>query len=142
MSREPQYRGRNRIYCEQMLEYNITDYKFFCFSGEPFMLKIDVDRFTGHRANYYDLSGNLLDVDERCYPRNPDINVQLPAQFDEMLGIVRRLADGFPFVRVDLYVHNGKVYFGEMTFHPSGGYSLIEPFEWERKLGDMINLEK
>ena len=34
-SREPQYKWKSRLVAEEMLEYNITDYKFFCFHGKP-----------------------------------------------------------------------------------------------------------
>lgn len=38
-----------------------------------------------------------------------------------MIPYVERLADGFKFVRVDLYSINSKVKFGELTFTPSSG---------------------
>lgn len=57
-----------------------------------------------------------------------------------MKKVVKKLCEGMAFVRVDLYVHGGKVYFGEMTFHPAGGYTPITPREWEYKLGDMITI--
>ena len=65
---------------------------------------------------------------------------QWPKEFAEMKEIAKKLCKGMAFVRVDLYVHDGKVYFGEMTFHPAGGYTPITPREWEYKLGDMIKI--
>lgn len=140
LSREPQYKGQNKVICERMLEFNITDYKFFCFDGVPHMFKIDVDRFTDHHANWYDIDWNLLDLSEGCCPRDPEAVVERPAQWDEMVDVARRLSEGFPFVRVDLYVHDGRVYFGEMTFFPSGGYSLWDPHEWDVRMGRLIKL--
>lgn len=142
LSREPQYIGQNRIICEKLLEYNITDYKFFCFGGEPFMFKIDVGRFTDHRANYYDMEGRLLDLVEKSYPQDQSVTFRLPPEFDEMVDLARKLSEGWPFVRVDLYIHANKVYFGEMTFHPAGGYVPITPREWEYRLGEMIHLDE
>lgn len=140
LSREPHYRGRNRIMCERMLEYNIRDYKIFCFDGQPRYFKIDADRLGHHHANYYDLDWNLMDLDERTCPRNPSMKAERIPQFEEMLDIARRLSKGFPFVRVDLYLHADKVYFGEMTFIPAGGYAPLMPESYERRLGDMIDL--
>lgn len=140
LSREPQYKGKNKIIAEKLLEYDIKDYKFFCFDGEPFMLKVDVNRFSGHRANYYDLDWNLLEINEGGCPRDPSSNILQPKEFEEMVNLTRILAKGWPFVRIDLYVHEGKVFFGEMTFHPAGGYTPITPREWDYKLGNMIKI--
>ena len=38
-----------------------------------------------------------------------------------MIEIAKILSADFDFVRVDLYEHNDKVYFGELTFSPWGG---------------------
>ncbi|MDE6608122.1 MAG: hypothetical protein K2K54_10265 [Lachnospiraceae bacterium] len=140
LSRESQYKGKNKIIAEKLLEYDIKDYKFFCFDGNPFMLKVDVNRFSGHRANYYDLDWNLLEINEGGCPRDPSSNILRPKEFEEMVNITRILAKGWSFVRIDLYVHEGKVFFGEMTFHPAGGYTPITPREWEYKLGNMIKI--
>ena len=69
-----------------------------------------------------------------------DGDAERPKEFDEMVSVAKKLSEGWPFVRVDLYVHEGNVYFGEMTFHPAGGYTPITPHEWEYKLGEKIKL--
>ena len=45
-----------------------------------------------------------------------------------------------PFVRIDFYVINGHPYFGEITFFPAGGHGAFRPDEWNRRLGEMIDL--
>ena len=57
-----------------------------------------------------------------------------------MIEVARKLAHKFPFVRVDLYNINGKVYFGEMTFYPGDGRIDFTPDEYNRIIGDMITL--
>ena len=69
-----------------------------------------------------------------------NVEVQKPAEFDEMRVVAEKLAKDMAFVRVDLYVHGGKVYFGELTFYPAGGYTPITPREWDKKLGEQIRL--
>ena len=140
LSREPQYKGDNKIIAERLLEYNIKDYKFFCFGGEPFMFKVDVNRFRGHRANYYDLNWNMLDINEGGCPNDINAEIPRPKEFDEMVYVARALAKGWSFVRVDLYVHDGRVFFGEMTFHPAGGYAPLTPEKWGLQLGELIKL--
>ena len=49
---------------------------------------------------------------------------------------------GFPYIRVDLYNVNGKIYFGELTFSSGAGYQAPIPIEYDRILGDMIVIDK
>ena len=137
-SREPQYKGKSKLMAEEMLEYNITDYKFFCFQGEPKYVELYIDRFGDHKKVFYDMDWNVAG-----FTTANDVakaSVERPKEFEEMKDIARKLCKGISFVRVDLYVHGGCVYFGEMTFHPAGGYTPITPREWEYKLGDLIKI--
>ena len=47
-----------------------------------------------------------------------------------------------PFVRIDLYEIGDDIYFSEITFYPNAGVIPFEPKEWDRRLGDMIQLKK
>ena len=57
-----------------------------------------------------------------------------------MLDICRNLSKGIPFVRVDLYYVNHRIYFSELTFSPGSGFAKFEPAEWERRIGEWIQL--
>ena len=118
----------------------LKDYKFFCFNGEPKFLKVDSNRFTTHRANYYDLEWNLLPFGERVFP--PDTsNVDLPPiQLQEMIRLAQELSKNHPFLRVDLYNVSGNIYFGELTFYPASGFGKFTSDEWEIKIGDILNI--
>ena len=70
-----------------------------------------------------------------------DIEVEKPQEFGELYEVAKELAKEFAFVRVDLYVHARRVYFGELTFYPAGGYTPITPREWEYKLGELIKVD-
>ena len=63
-----------------------------------------------------------------------------PDCFDEMIRLAKKLSNGIPFLRVDLYEVNGKVYFGELTFYPGIGMSRFEPEEWDEKVGQWLNI--
>lgn len=138
MSREEQYKGRSRIMCEHMLEYNITDYKFFCFDGKPMYVELYIDRQKDHKKIFYDM--NWIRQPFTTANDKFDIEVEKPDEFDELYSVAKKLAEDFLFVRVDLYVHDRRVYFGELTFYPAGGYTPITPREWEYKLGNLIKL--
>lgn len=110
----------------------LTDYKFFCFDGEPFCVQVDSGRFESHHQNFYDMEWKSLGV--HCtYPEGEGIDK--PTGFDEMKRLVSRLSADFPFVRVDLYNVGGKIYFGELTFYPSSGYGKFKPETFDFELG-------
>lgn len=144
-NKEYPYRDvRPRIIAEEYMEDTQTkelrDYKFFCFNGEPKILKVDFDRFIEHRANYYDINKRLLRFGEVICPPDYKKTIKFPENFDEMIQLARKIAQSIPFVRVDLYNVNGKIYFGEMTFFPASGTGRFTSMEWDYKLGDMIQL--
>jgi hypothetical protein len=143
--REYPYRGiEPYIIAEQLMidenapEKSIEDYKFFCFNGEPKMMFVATDRATDCKFDFYDMDFNHLDV-YNIHP-NTDKVIQKPEKFEEMKEIAAKLSKGMRQVRIDLYELNGKIYFGEYTFFHGGGFQLFHPAEWERKLGDWIDI--
>ena len=44
------------------------------------------------------------------------------------------LSKGLPQIRVDWYVVNGKLYFGELTLTDGGGFSDWNTEEWDQKV--------
>lgn len=146
MAHEMQYKNvKPMILAEQYMEdesgFELKDYKFFCFNGIVKFLKVDFDRFTGeHRANYYDLDWNILPFDEVICPRNEKKIIQKPENFAKMIDIAKALSKNLPFVRVDLYNINGKIYFGELTFTPNGGMGPFDPDSWDAIIGDYLVL--
>lgn len=145
--REWVYRDvKPRIIAEQLLEsedgLDIMDYKFFCFNGIVRCLKVDFNRFSCHQANYYDRQFCLLPFGELVCPPNPSYTILKPKNFELMIKLAEKLALGFPFIRVDLYNVNGKIYFGELTLFPNSGFGKFVPEEWDKKLGDFLELDK
>lgn len=121
-------------------EAGINDYKFYCFSGKPKYIHVDIDRYNDHRRNFYDTNWNKIDLVSE-YP-NYDGIVLKPAHLQEMLEVAAVLSRDFPFVRVDLYHVDEKVYFGEMTFYPSSGYAPHDPDEWDYRFGEEFELKE
>lgn len=118
----------------------LRDYKFFCFGGVCKCLKVDFDRFIEHRANYYDPQGNLLDLGEKICPPNKEKVIVLPDNKEKMLQLAEKLSTNIPFLRVDFYDVNGKIYFGELTFFPASGWGEFTDEKWDYKLGEWIKL--
>ena len=88
--------------------------------------------------NFFDENYNPLPF-KQGHPVNPVIP-EKPEGFDEMKRIAEELSKGLPHVRMDLYVINGKVYFGEYTFYHFGGTMPFEPAEWDYKIGEWLKL--
>lgn len=116
----------------------LIDYKFLCFDGVPRFVWVDCDRLTNHKRAVFDTNWNLAEWNQYSYGL-PSQLPQRPASFDLMLSFAKVLCEGFPHVRVDFYVINGQVYFGEMTFTNGSGFERIEPDEFDFVLGDMWN---
>lgn len=133
-----------RVIAEQYMTDESTvelkDYKFFCFNGKVRCFKVDFDRFIDHKANYYDRDAKLLPFGEVCCM--PDFNRQFekPKNFDKMVDVVETLSQDIPFVRVDLYNVDGKIYFGEITFFPAAGMGKFNPEKWDSILGGYLCL--
>lgn len=119
---------------------DLQDYKFICFDGIPYFCWVDVGRFTDHRRVVFDMEWKKQNWNQHNY-RAPEKEVPKPKNFDQMVDIVRKLADGFSHVRVDLYNVKGKIYFGEMTFTNGSGFEKIVPESADIMLGDLWNLD-
>ena len=119
----------------------LSDYKWFCFDGEPKAMFIATDRFAKGeetKFDFYDADFNHLPF-TNGHP-NVTMPITKPAGFEEMKLLAAKLSKGMPHVKVDLYDVKGHIYFGELTlFHWSG----MVPFDSEKRdrtFGDWIEL--
>lgn len=145
VSREWPYKNVDRlILAEQYIEDSVThdarDYKFFCFNGEAKCFKVDFDRFGEHHANWYDREANLLPYGEKICPPCPDKQLEMPFCLEMMTKLSEKLSKGIPFLRVDLYCINGRIFVGEMTFFPASGLLPFTDMEWDRIMGSWLTL--
>ena len=126
-------------------ENQLYDYKFFCFDGQPFCMYVATEHFDRANTNasiypimFYDLNWNKIDVLYGNHPNNAD--VPKPAHFEEMIRIAKQLSFGFPFVRVDYFDTDEKLFLAEMTFNPGGGFSPYKPVSFNKLLGNKFKL--
>lgn len=136
-----------KIIIEEFIAYSgrLLDYRYYCFGGIPNYIHVD---YQGHFYvgtegldinSFYDMNWHNQKFDYRgklCY----DDDALPPKNFEKMEELARILSVGIKFVRVDLYNVNGKIYFGEMTFTPCGGYVRFHPEKWDMVFGDLLNL--
>lgn len=113
---------------------DLIDYKFYCFNGEPKFLVAQSDDLGRY---FYDLDWNECSFRWRIkYPNS----IEKPSNFEELKVLAKKLAQGFPFVRVDFYSVNDKTFFGEMTFYPTDARDDFYPDQYNKIIGDMIKL--
>lgn len=117
-----------RIICEKYIqpEDGIVpdDYKVFCFDGNANYIMLCREReHQGEEESckyyFFDKAWNFYPWDKSTSGET-NVCIKKPEQIDKMLEYAAVLSKGFPFVRVDFYVMNDRIYFGEMTFTPCG----------------------
>lgn len=143
--REPQYRDIvPKLFAEAYLVdesgYELKDYKVFCFHGQPQLIQVDLQRFADHRRNLYTTDWKFING-EMNYKSDPSQKLPRPARLEDMLRLSRTLSAGIPFLRVDFYCVEDRLYFGEFTFFHGSGTVRFRPESLDRELGQLLHLE-
>ena len=150
-SREWQYKDINpKVLCEEYIvtedPAGLIDYRFYCFGGNIGFIAVDVGTTSTNgkhsyvaKRNLYDSEFNLLDAKLKRDHFDPDL-ITKPENFEQMKLIAKDLSADFKHVRVDFYNVKGRIIFGELTFCNGGGMQLLEPDEFNRKIGDLMIL--
>lgn len=153
VGREWPYKGlKRRILVENLLvEQNsagggypsdIKDYKIFCFNGKPAFFSVHEGRFSCHKSYFYDFEGKRIDIGKEGSPGDSSHKEEKIRNLDEMRAIAAKISTGIPFVRVDLYNIDGKIFFGEATFFPASGIGRFVRLEQDYRVGDMLELPR
>lgn len=96
------------------------DYKFYCFHGNAYCVMVCVGRKEGWpRFYFFDREFGLMRINRDSVEAPEGFSLPKPSGLDDAFRIADRLSQGFPFVRVDLYLTGRGVRFGEMTFTPA-----------------------
>ena len=121
-------------------DYDLKDYKFFCFNGKPGFCQVISGRNHDMCVDFYNMEWEHQPFHEpKDYPFSRKKHNK-PFSFEKMARLASILSNGLSFLRVDFYELGNKVYFGELTFFPTSGYGGFNPKEWDYKLGGMIKL--
>lgn len=128
---------KRRIIIEELLQDEDgkvpVDYKFYLFQGKCKLIHVDFERYGESRSrSLFSTSWEFLDVQYE-YPIGHYIKP--PKNLERMIEIAEKLAYKLDFVRVDLYDHQGSIYFGEMTHYPGNGMEKFTPQSFDFELG-------
>lgn len=140
--REWPYRNvKPRITCEEFLSDNgevPEDYKVLCFNGKAKLIEVHTGRFADHKQDFYDIKWNKTEISQGT-PRSTII-VNKPKILEKMLQLSEILSQNTYHVRIDWYVVENKLYFGEITFFDASGFCPFDKEKDELMLGDWIDL--
>ena len=136
--------GKNKIIAEELLEEKgriPDDLKCFCFQDDNGNKKkiLYVERVIGEEREriHFDENWKEIKIDSLFKPLKEKI--PKPKNLKKIVEIIDTLSEDFNFVRVDLFVLNDKIYFGELTFIPTAGYLIFKDekvdYEWGSYIG-------
>jgi hypothetical protein len=113
------------------------DYKCLVFHGRLEIIYCVRNRFSVKTIAYYRREWQPIDLHaeerERFYTDPPPL-------LEEMIELAEALGRPFPFMRVDIYCHEGRAYVGELTPHPNSGMGVLEPSSYDLEFGKLLNL--
>lgn len=133
---------RPRLYAEELIcedGHNApTDYKVYCFSGQPRYIKVITDRGCGVNQSYYDTDWNRCEFVKDEY--RFDGEIKRPGHLSEMLLAASKLSAPFPTARVDFYDNAHALYFGELTLTPAAGLNRTDRRESLAEFGRLTDI--
>ena len=120
----------------------LTDYKFFCFNGEPKFCQVKTHKRGVNYTDLFDLQWILLPFNG-LNPRHhhAEITPQQPENLKLMLSLAKKLCNVTFFTRVDFYNVSGRIYFGEITFYPASGTGEFTPSSFDITCGEWLKIK-
>ena len=139
-----QYKGiKKRIVCEKYLGDNggrvPDDYKLYCFNGRVKAIFVMSGRGEELRTMFMSPDWKSLGNTNKYKQLE---KVSKPKCLSEMLQFAESISKRFPFVRVDLFVVEDKIYFGELTFTPAGGIYSSEQMINGKSMGELLDIQR
>lgn len=121
---------------------DLKDYKVMCFNGVAKVIEVHENRFADgkeHTQTFYDRNWNKLHIYQEglMYVREER---PAPLQLEKLLELSEKLAKDMYHARVDWYIINDKIYFGEITFFDGSGFEMFPNQEDDVYLGSLLEL--
>lgn len=144
--REWPYKGvKPRIMAEAYIQEDregnegLTDYKFFCFNGEPRFCQVKTHEEGNDCIDLFDMQWQLLPfTGVNPKQHNAQITPKKPENYENMITLVTKLCGVAAFTRIDFYNAEGQIFFGEITFYPASGMGAFTPSNYDGEVGLML----
>jgi len=127
---------KRQLFCEEVLTCKDgslpDDIKVHCYYGKPAVIQI-IRRSSGvlERQTYDEqwrpqewFQNEVLNINSNLIPKN------------EVLDYSAALSQKFPYVRVDFYLVDKKLYFSELTFYPMSATLPLKSYSIDLLLGE------
>ena len=146
-NREWAYKGvKPRIIAEEYIDTlgkpDSIEYKLTCSYGDVKMVTVCSGiahaEYSKRFNDNFDGEGNRLPFYVKYKPANkpyPSSDI-----IRQMKVICKKLVANIPECRVDFYVHDNRLYVGELTFYTWGGFIDYSSKEWDANMGDWFEL--
>ena len=149
ITQEWQYKNIKKcIIVEKLLQTSDNhipnDYKLHFINGKLEFIYCSIDRETNNKRNIYDVNWKPLNF--TWVEKSKDVSnlrgpeIQPPTTLNTMIEIGSEIAKLFPYVRVDFYDVDGKLYYGEVTLYHGGGYDVFRPDCFDLEYGKKLIL--
>lgn len=132
------------IICEKFLQEGsaeLMDYKIYCFNGKPEYIMVCVSTEERRKFYYFDMDWNMQKLSKDSIEDYGKANIPKPEKLQELYTISKELSKPFPFVRIDYYIVEGNIIFGEMTFTPGAGLDTKRLKETDLLFGDKLKIK-
>lgn len=84
------------------LDFDLKDYKIFCFNGKPKFIQLDYGRFFEYKRNFYDFYWKYIPAMLK-YSTDMNYNIREPKKLSKMIELSKILSKALSFVRIDFY---------------------------------------
>ena len=118
------------------------EYKIHVFNGKARSMYVVTSRGVDIRYNNYYIDWTPFDGSQFNGWKKTDYPLTKPDHWNDMVEMAEILAQPFPFVRVDLYNINGKIYFSELTFTPAKGTLILDDDKCDFEMGEWLDISK
>lgn len=127
-------------YLEGDPQRGLDDYKVFVMNGKARLVLVCTGRANGsHCEDIYDLDWNHMGEVDMGEPKS-GLEIPRPECLGEMISAAETLASPFACARVDFFLGEGSLIFGEITFTSGSGFDRFHPRAFDVELGDMLRL--
>ena len=118
-----------------------VEYKIHVFNGIAKSMYVVTGRGKDIRYNNYYIDWTPFDGSQFNGWKKTDYELEKPSNWDEMVKIAQKIVGIFPFVRVDLYNINERIYFSEMTFTPAKGTLILDDDKCDFEIGEWLKID-
>ena len=132
-----------RIIVEKFIESktDLKDYKVFCFNGKPHYIGVYSDRNIGNtKQELYDVEWNEIDGQTGVFDYQLNKTTK-PKNLNKLLDYSKKLSEDFRHARIDFFIENDRIYFGEITFTSGAGFDKFSSISFDKQMGSYLSLE-